>query len=210
MSFRILCRACCGCFLHHFSPASRATEKGLAQEEKDAGFAPLFNGTDLTGWRFGEESPPKEMPANWQVEEGVIRVTGGGSPHLASAKEYGNFELRLEWRGLKEKYNSGLFIRSGKKVGANQINLAYKSEGAFLGGKMQGAKAVGEWQKPAGERNACRVLSAGDKLPLWCTGFQAGGETAPPTATGSFGLRGRDPHLGFVSVSRPGGWARCG
>ena len=84
----------------------------LSEEERAAGFVSLFNRQDFTGWRFGDESPPKEVPANWKVEEGVIKVTGGGQPHLASAREYGNFELRLEWRGVKKRYNSGLFLRS--------------------------------------------------------------------------------------------------
>src|SRR5690349_8387026 len=86
----------------------------LSDEEKSAGYVFLFNGKDLTNWRFGEESPPEKMPENWKVEDGVIKVTGGGNPHLASAKEYGDFEFRFEWRGTRPKYNSGLFIRSGK------------------------------------------------------------------------------------------------
>jgi hypothetical protein len=182
------------------SLSANAEEKGLSPEEKDAGFVPLFNGKDLTGWRFGEESPPKELPANWKVEEGVIRVTGGGSPHLASAKEYGNFELRLEWRGLKDKYNSGLFIRSGKKVGANQINLAYKSEGAFLGGKVQGAKAVGELQKPAGEWNEWRVLAVGDKLTFWCNGTKAWEGTGLMPEKGYIGMQAEGAALEFRNI----------
>jgi hypothetical protein len=96
MPRRIVWLVCCISILLHLPLAASADDKGLSQEEKDAGFVPLFNGTDLTGWRFGDESPPVELPDNWKVEGGVIRVTGGGSPHLASAKEFGNFELRLE------------------------------------------------------------------------------------------------------------------
>jgi hypothetical protein len=47
--------------------ASAAGE--LSDEEKAAGFVPLFNKADLTGWRFtgSEDSPPKVLPENWQV-----------------------------------------------------------------------------------------------------------------------------------------------
>ena len=137
----------------------------LSDQEKADGFVSLFNGRDLTDWRFDDSaSPPEKLPDNWKVEDGVIKVLGGGSPHLASAKEFGDFELRLEWRGLRDKYNSGLFLRSGKKVGANQINLAHGGEGAFIGGKLTGAKKVPELQKPAGEWNEWRVLAKGDQL----------------------------------------------
>src|SRR5436190_5396409 len=119
------------CFATIASAAARAQD--LPAAEREAGFQALFSGKDFTGWRFGDgPSPPTELPANWKVAEGVIQLSGGGSPHLGSEKAYRDFELRLEWRGLKERYNSGLYVRSSKKVGSNQINLAHKSEGAFI------------------------------------------------------------------------------
>jgi hypothetical protein len=178
--------------------ASQAQE--LTDEEKAAGFVSLFNGQDFTHWRFGDESPPKEVPANWKVEEGVIKVTGGGKPYLASEREYGNFELRLQWRGLKEKYNSGLFLRSGKNVGSNQINLAHKGEGAFLGGKVQGAKAVGDLQKPAGEWNEWRIVAAGERLTLWCNGTLAWEATGFTPDKGYLGLQAEGAAMEFRNL----------
>jgi hypothetical protein len=173
----------------------------LTPAEREAGFIALFNGKDFTGWRFGDgPSPPAELPANWKVEGGAIQVTGGGRPHLASEKAYGNFELRLEWRGLKERYNSGLYVRSGKNVGSNQINLAHKSEGAFLGGKLTGAKAVGDMQKPAGEWNEWRVLAEGDKLTLWCNGQLAWAATGFTPAEGYFGMQAEGAAMEFRNI----------
>lgn len=129
----------------------------LSKEERDAGFVAMFNGKDFTGWRFeGKESPPKELPDNWKVEEGAIKLSGGGKPHLGSAKSYRDFEMKFEWRAVKENYNSGFFIRSGEKVGANQINLAKAHEGAFIGGKINGERspAVAE-EAGRMERVAC-------------------------------------------------------
>lgn len=172
----------------------------LSQSEKDAGFVSLFNGQDFTGWRFGDESPPKELPTNWKVEDGVIKVAGGGKPHLASAHEYGNFELRLQWRGPKAGYNSGLFVRSGKNVGANQINLAHKSEGAFLGGKVQGAKAVGSLQKPAGEWNEWRIVAVGEKITFWCNDTPAWEGTGFVPAKGYLGLQAEGAAMEFRNI----------
>ena len=39
-------------------------------------------------------------------------------------REFADFEVRLEWRALKEKYNSGFYLRCAKDAGNNQINLA--------------------------------------------------------------------------------------
>jgi hypothetical protein len=173
---------------------------GLTEEEKQAGFVSLFNGKDLTHWRFGEESPPAMMPANWKVEEGVIKVTGGGSPHLASTKEYGDFEFRFEWRAMSPKYNSGLFIRSGKQVRANQINLASGSEGNFIGGKLAGAKPVPSLQKPAGEWNDWRVRCVGDKVTFHCNSELAWEGTGLAAKSGYLGLQAEGAPLEFRNL----------
>jgi hypothetical protein len=188
-----------GLLLAGIWPATGQAQE-LTEEERAAGFVSLFNGQDFAGWRFGDESPPKEVPANWKVEEGVIKVTGGGKPYLASSREYGNFELRLAWRGLKERYNSGLFLRSGKNVGSNQINLAHKGEGAFLGGKVQGAKAVGELQKPASQWNEWRILASGEKLSLWCNDTLAWEATGLTPEKGYLGLQAEGAAMEFRNI----------
>ncbi len=200
MSLRKLLSLGCLCLIASAGLSVAARSEELSVAEKDAGFVSLFNGTDFAGWRFGDESPPKELPTNWKVEDGVIKVSGGGKPHLASAKEFGDFELRLQGRGLKTGYNSGLFVRSGKSVGANQINLAHKSEGAFLGGKVQGAKAVGPLQNPVGEWNAWRILAVGEKLSFWCNDTLAWEGTGFVPAKGYIGLQAEGAAMEFRNI----------
>jgi len=182
----------------------RVDRPGLAWQrgqQKETGFTSLFNGKDFTGWRFsgGKEGQEREAP-NWKVKDGVILVTGGGSPHLATEKEYADFELRFEWRALRDKYNSGLFIRSGRKVGANQINLAKGAEGGFIGGKVKGAKTVPALQKPAGEWNEWRVLAQGDKVTFWCNGKLAWEATGLKTTKGYIGLQAEGAPLEFRNL----------
>jgi len=179
----------------------RALSQDLPAAERDAGFVALFNGKDFTGWQFnGGPSPPTELPANWKVEDGVIKCTGGGSPHLGSEKAYRDFELRLEWRGVKAPYNSGLYIRSGKKVGSNQLNLAYKSEGNPVGAKLTGAKAAGELQKPAGEWNEWRVIAQGEKLTLYCNDKLAWEATGFTPAEGHIGMQAEGAAMEFRNI----------
>jgi len=170
----------------------------LSKEERDAGFVAMFNGKDFTGWRFeGKESPPKELPDNWKVEEGAIKLSGGGKPHLGSAKSYRDFEMKFEWRAVKENYNNGFFIRSGEKVGANQINLAKAHEGAFIGGKINGAKEVPQLQKKPGEWNEWHVLVVGDKVTFWCNGQLAWEATGLQPTEGYIGLQAEGAPLEF-------------
>lgn len=170
----------------------------ISKEDKEAGFVSMFNGKDFTGWQFdGQESPPKMLPDNWKIEDGLIKLSGGGKPHLGTEKAYGDFEMKFEWRSVKDKYNSGFFIRSGRKVGANQLNLAKGSEGAFIGGKLTGSVPVPKLQKPAGEWNEWRVLVVGDKVTFWCNGELAWEGTGIQPKEGHIGLQAEGAALEF-------------
>ena len=77
-----------------------ASEPGFAQEKcifKEAGYASLFNGKDLSGWIV-----PEGDNGHWSVIDGVIdydaRSEAGGDKNLWSEKEYTDFKLHVEWR----------------------------------------------------------------------------------------------------------------
>lgn len=67
---------------------------------------PLFNGRDFAGWTGVEGSAEK----CWKVDQGTLLCTGEKGPWLRTAKQYGDFNLRLEYR-LSPGGNSGLFVR---------------------------------------------------------------------------------------------------
>jgi 3-keto-disaccharide hydrolase len=181
------------CTSHCFSAGE------LSDEERGAGFVSMFNGQDLSGWHFTGDQPADKV-TNWKVADGVIRLSGGGSPHLATDAEYSDFEMRFEWRATQPKYNSGFFIRSGKNLGSNQLNLAAGSEGAFIGGKVTGAKPAGDLQKPAGEWNDWRVLVQGEKITFTCNGKLAWEATGLKPEKGFIGLQAEGAPLEFRNL----------
>ena len=107
-------------------------------EEPPAGFAALFNGKDLAGWRGGTtydhrqllELPEAERAAllakwnaelagkdgrpHWKVEGGELVNDGAGS-YLTTEREYGNFELLAEWKILPVT-DSGIYLRGVPQV----------------------------------------------------------------------------------------------
>ena len=175
-------------------------EPTLSDEEKKAGFTNMFNGTDFTGWRFAGKDETLTSAPNWNVADGVIHLTGGGAPHLASEKEHGDFEMRFEWRALKPSYNSGFYVRSSRKLGNNQINLAKGSEGKLMYGKGVGGDAVPKLQKPAGEWNEWRILVQGEKATFWCNGEQAWEATGLTPEKGYVGLQAEGAALDFRNL----------
>jgi hypothetical protein len=78
----------------------------LEAEEKEKGFVPLFNGKDLDGWVI------KGKKEGWQIlKGGILRSEGArGGDWVRTAKEYGDFILKLEWK-VSKGGNSGVFLR---------------------------------------------------------------------------------------------------
>jgi serine/threonine protein kinase len=81
-------------------PATAAAPAPDVRKEMPAtaspGFALLFNGTDLNGWKV-----ERGGPGGWRVEDGHLAATGSGGPKnqsfLLSEQSYGDFVLRLEF-----------------------------------------------------------------------------------------------------------------
>ncbi len=78
------------------------------QRPDKEGFAPLFNGKDLSGWRAA---------TNWAVENGSIVLNGRSDRqehndnYLWTDKMYGDFVLDLEFKTVQTT-NSGIFLRT--------------------------------------------------------------------------------------------------
>ena len=73
------------------------------------GFTLLFNGKDLTGWQIHNGKL-----ASWGADKGVLFVKGGGGGWLMTEKEYGDFELRLEFK-VPVNGNSGVAVHSPRE-----------------------------------------------------------------------------------------------
>src|SRR5438874_594750 len=81
-----------------------------AGDQLGEGFAPIFNGKDLTGWTVNEGGQMKY----WGAENGILFVTGGGGGWLMTEKEYGDFVISLEYK-MPKHGNSGVALRSPMK-----------------------------------------------------------------------------------------------
>ena len=92
-------------------------------------WVPLFNGKDLDGWVTVND-------AVFEARDGNLRLVRGMG-WLRSEKEYDNFILEFEWRGLEEQYDSGILFGcslNGKPWPEEnwQLNLRYSMIGGLL------------------------------------------------------------------------------
>ena len=145
-----------------------------------AGFVPLFNGKDLSGW---------ETTGNWRVEEdGSLSLhprageTGWKrfDAYIATEKAYGDFVLDLEFK-INAKGNSGVFMRVGDmaepvKTGFEvQILDTYGLEKPGhhdCGGIVHGTGPSKNMVKPAGEWNRYTITVRGRSVKVVFNGEQ--------------------------------------
>jgi len=92
------------------------------------GFAALFDGKDLAGWRGGETFDHRKllampadqrdaqiakwtesMKAHWRTENGEL-VNDGEGAYATTEKDYGDFELLVEYKTVP-KADSGIYLR---------------------------------------------------------------------------------------------------
>ena len=79
----------------------------LTEKEKAAGWALLFDGKTMNGWKDFNGTSLKQP---WGVVDGCIQAKGAGSDsdgYIVTDKEYENFELAWDWK-LSEGGNSGM------------------------------------------------------------------------------------------------------
>jgi hypothetical protein len=72
----------------------------------ELGYKSLFNGKDLTGW----EGAGGDAAQCWTVQDGAIVGLEQKGPWLRSLKQYGDFDLRLQYK-VKPGGNSGVYVR---------------------------------------------------------------------------------------------------
>ena len=159
--------------------AQHSATNTLTAQEKAAGWRVLFDGTSLDGWRgFKSDDPPK----GWKAVDGaLVREASGGD--LMTKEQFGDFELRLDWK-LSKDGNSGVMFRvttdeaetyftgpemqildnAGHKDGQNPLRTA--------GSNYDMHAPVRDVTKPIGEWNAIRLIVKGPHVEHWMNGVK--------------------------------------
>ena len=133
------------------------------------GFESLFNGRDLTGWKSTGDMKV------WGAEKGVIYVQGGGG-WLLTEKEFGDYELRLEYK-MSKGANSGVALRTPFKGDPAYVGMeiqliddegwpdkleTWQHTGSIYNvvpAKKLANKAIGEW-------NRMKIIAKGRKITV--------------------------------------------
>ena len=154
-----------------------------------AGFKALFNGKNLEGWKGLVASPPErakmskdqlskaqskadeEMRDHWHPTHGVLIFDGKGKS-LCTAKDYGDFEMYVDWKIL-EKGDSGIYLRGSPQV---QIWDSDNGQGKNIGSgglynnQKNPSKPSMVADNPVGQWNTFYIKMVGDKVTVKLNG----------------------------------------
>lgn len=168
---------------------------GTADNTAPAGFEAQFNGKDLGNWKGLVADPPKRakmtpeelasaqakadeaMRAHWKVQDGQLVFDGKGA-NLCSLKDYGDFDLYVDWK-IPAAADSGIYLR-----GSPQIQIwdpenkpqwpagADKGSGALWNNQKGGNRPLAKADKPVGEWNTFLIRMVGENVSVWLNGTQ--------------------------------------
>jgi hypothetical protein len=164
-----------------------------------AGFTALFNGKDLTGWRGGDTFDHRALLAmseadraakiaewtksltelkdgqpHWRAEGGVL-VNDGDGRYATTQKDYGDFELLVEYK-LAKGADSGVYLRGVPQVqiwdtaipDTKDIGYAKGSGGLWNNTKgTPGRDPLVKADNPIGQWNSLRVVMVGSRVSVW-------------------------------------------
>ena len=78
-------------------PSTNPSPSEIASEAK--GFVPMYTGLDLSGWRQVAGQAGHWQPKDWILHyDGKCEATPDREKHLWTEKEYGDFEMVVDWR----------------------------------------------------------------------------------------------------------------
>jgi hypothetical protein len=160
------------------APAARTEDN-----KPPAGFTALFNGKNLEGWKghttMAERAKlkpealaklqierTKAALEQWSVKDGAIHLTPpkkGAGVSLVTEKDYGNFELFLDWK-IEKNGDSGIYLRGQPQV---QIWDSENTPGARGVDKNSGSGGL--WNNPAGDKAKIPLKKADKPVGQWNT-----------------------------------------
>lgn len=146
------------------------------------GFTAIFDGATLDGWRglvgnpitraamsetdraAAQSASDAAMRAHWRVEDGEI-VNDGHGPHLCTSRDYGDFEMLLDWK-IAPGADSGVYLRGSPQVQiwdpVNGSEAARVGSGGLFNNERHPSAPSLRADRPAGVWNTFRILMIGE------------------------------------------------
>ncbi len=154
------------------------------------GFVSMFNGADLSGWQGLAADPVKKaelsekelqklqeeanekLKETWSVRDNCIVFNGKGS-NLCSIKEFGSFEMIVDWR-ITKKGDSGIYLRGTPQVqiwDTSRVESgAQVGSGGLYNNQVNESKPLLVADNPIGDWNTFRIIMIDEQVTVYLNG----------------------------------------
>lgn len=182
------------------NPDARYQKEGirkyLAEMPAGEGFVSLFNGKDLTGWKGLVANPierakmtpaqlakaqakaDENMRRDWKVENGLLVFDGKGYDNLCTVKQYGDFEMYVDWMldPAGPEADAGIYLRGTPQVqiwDTARVNVgAQVGSGGLYNNVTNPSKPLKVADNALGEWNSFYIKMVGDRVTVLLNGVK--------------------------------------
>ncbi|MGI6073837.1 MAG: family 16 glycoside hydrolase [Fermentimonas sp.] len=171
----------------------QSIEKYLTENGRKGGWVSMFNGKNLDGWKGLVENPIKragmskkemtaaqvkadeQMAKDWKVENGLIVFDGKGYDNLCTVKQYGDFEMLVDWKLFEgPEPDAGIYLRGTPQVqmwDTARVNVgAEVGSGGLYNNKVHESKPLKVADQKVGEWNSFLIRMVGERVSVWLNG----------------------------------------
>ncbi|MDR0844100.1 MAG: DUF1080 domain-containing protein [Tannerella sp.] len=172
----------------------QSIRKHLDEAPKEKGFEPVFNGKDLTGWKGlvanpilrakmkpaqlvkEQEKADQQMRKDWKVEKGELLFDGTGYDNLCTEKQYGDFEMYVDWKldPAGPEADAGIYLRGTPQVqiwDTSRVKVgAQVGSGGLYNNQVNNSKPLKVADNKLGEWNTLYIKMVGDRVTVKLNG----------------------------------------
>ncbi|MCF0064138.1 DUF1080 domain-containing protein [Dyadobacter chenwenxiniae] len=161
-------------------------KRHLSELPKDQGFVALFNGKDLSGWKGLVENPiargkmsadslaykqkkaDEAAQKDWFAKDGELVFSGHGD-NLATVKQYGDFEMFVDWK-IQKDGDAGIYLRGTPQVqiwDTSRVSVgAQVGSGGLYNNKTNESKPSKLADNAIGNWNTFHITMIGDRISV--------------------------------------------
>lgn len=167
--------------------------KFLSENSQEGGFVSLFNGKNLDGWKGLVGNPisrskmsakqlaeaqvkaEKQKEKDWSVENGLIMFDEKGRDNLCTEKQYGDFEMLVDWKLYPgPEPDAGIYLRGTPQVqiwDTARVDVgAQVGSGGLYNNTKNPSKPLKVADQKVGEWNTFHIKMIGDRVSVWLNG----------------------------------------
>lgn len=174
---------------------AEAARKYSTDMKPGGGFVSMYNGVDLTGWKGLVEDPIKrskmdaktladkqakadiQAKQEWKPVNGELHFDAKGYNNLATVKQYGDFEMLVDWKIIDDKKgqgDAGIYLRGSPQVqiwdNARISAGAQVGSGGLYNNQVYESKPLKVADNKLDEWNTFRIIMKGDRVTVYLNG----------------------------------------